>query len=386
LQRIWIALAALSLSLGGGASGPAAYGGMVSADLTSEYAEAGLGKDGTSTLAAYSKQGRTTNGTFYTNLVSKGEDMSKTAPKPTETDIPIKVEQKDGSIEKYGPSVQLAKQKKSLIVEGLDAEEVVSVTGAYKGVGGQFIYPTKGVDTRYVGALALQDTSKGIPPKGSAAGSATDPFTVPGGSIYPYGDTIDASLQLSDSSSFGGVEFYAVDSSVFPSDDLDQFLEDGSPFAETLWSLSLTANGVLTDKSEVQVDFTLNPKALNEIGLPTSFLYTLPGYSPGLSQAEIADLVDTAIDDAISQSLTLQDGAVSLSEFPLFPAGTLFAPADDGVIYADGVNTVLSDVPEPGTLWLIGSGLIAWAWSRRVTGARAHRSVPLKPLRPRACI
>jgi hypothetical protein len=342
----------------------AVAGESVTADLSTQFAEGNLQKAGTSSLSAYSKQGKTTNSQFSTTLITSGVDQSATAPKPTETDLFIKVEQKDGTVEKYTPIVRLTKQDKSLLVQSGDAEEVVSVTGAYKGVGGQFIYPTLGVPTRYIGALALQNTMNGNPPKGSAAGGAYDPFSVPGGSSFVYGAMIDTSLQLNDATSFGGVELYALDSSVFTSDDVDNFEDDGSPFEDTLWALSLTADGPLVSTSSVQVDFELNPDALNEIQLPSSYLFGLPLYSPGLTNAEIASLVDGAIDGGISQALTLDSDTVSLTDFSLFPAGTQFQAAGSGVVYADGVNAVLSDVPEPATSWLIAPALIGLAGIR----------------------
>ena len=186
---------------------------------------------------------------------------------------------------------------------------------------------------------------------------------MPAGSSYAYAPTIDASLQLTNSSASGGAEFFAVDSSVFTTDDVNNFPDGGSPLEDTLWNLSLSADGPLGSTSDVDVDFELNPLALNEILLPSSYLSSLPGYSASLTAAQIATLVEGAIDDAIGQALTFDSGSgtVSLSAFALFPAGTLFQAADGGVVYAEAVDAGLTDVPEPATLWLVGAGLFALA-------------------------
>ena len=190
---------------------------------------------------------------------------------------------------------------------------------------------------------------------------AFDPFMVPAGSSYAYAPTIDATLQLGDSSASGGVEYYALDSSVFTTDDVNNFLDDGSPLEDTLWNLSLNADEPLGGTSGVNVDFELNPLALNEILLPSSYLSSLPGYSAGLTSEEIAMLVEEAIDSAIGQALTFDDGTCVLQDFALFPSDTLFHAADGGVVYAEGVDAGLSDIPEPATLWLVGAGLFALA-------------------------
>jgi hypothetical protein len=200
---------------------------------------------------------------------------------------------------------------------------------------------------------------------GSAAGEAVDPFTVPGGSSYAYDPTIDATLQLPDSSIFAGVEFYALDSFVFTSDDVGNFNEDGSPFADTLWFLSLAANGILSSTAGVEIDFELNPIAPeSELLLPSSYLSTLPGYSAGLPATAIGPSIDNEIESRILQMLTFNDHSVTLQNFALFPADTLFRPVGGDVVFADGVAAVGSTVPSPASLWLFGAGLIGLAGMR----------------------
>lgn len=344
-----------------------ALGGMVTAEVGFSPDPVKLGIDGTTSLSAYSQQGNKTNGTFHTTLITGGVDKSATAPKPTESDLLIKVERKGGTVQKYSPIVKLNKQAKSLVTEKGDAEEVVSQTGAHTGAGAQLV--REGDGARLIGAVAFADESNGKPPNGKAAAGAYDPFTLSGGASYVYGATINATLQLSDFSAFGGVEIYALDSSVF-SDDLNNFVEDGSPFENTLWALSLTADGPLAGTSGVQIDFKLNPLALSEIQLPSSYLFGLPGYSSGLTNAEIAGLINDAVVNAISQALTFDGSTASLANFGLFPSGTLFRAAGD-VVYAEGVSVGLTDVPQPGTLWLIGAGLLGLAGVTLKRGGRS---------------
>jgi hypothetical protein len=60
-------------------------------------------------------------------------------------------------------------------------------------------------------------------------------------------------------------------------------------------------------------------------------------------------------------ALVFADGAVSLQNFALFPASTLFQPVGGDVVYAEGVNAGLSLVPEPATLWLLGAMFVCLA-------------------------
>jgi hypothetical protein len=78
----------------------------------------------------------------------------------------------------------------------------------------------------------------------------------------------------------------------------------------------------------------------------------------------IASLVANQIDGMIEGDLESNDGAVTLTDVPLFPAGTLFQPVSGGVQFADGVASVETSVPEPATRWLLGAGLIGLAGVR----------------------
>jgi hypothetical protein len=338
-------------------SGVAQGGSMVTADLGNSPLVATLGAMGTTTLRAHSNQGQMTNATVTTTEMSNGKVVANPP-------MGVKLAQTQNIVvnkKSYSPPYELKDQSKALIIIPGDSEVLTSVSGRYTAFAQQADLATapKG---RYI-AVGAYNPGVGLPPPppGSGAGYALDPFTVPAGPPYAYAPTIDASLQFGDSSASGGAEFFAVDSSVFTSDDVNNFPDDGSPLEDTLWNLSLSADGPLASTSDVDVDFELNPLALNEIMLPSSYLSSLPRYSDSLTAAEIATLVDGAIDNAIGQALTFDDGTVSLQDFALFPADTLFQAADGGVVYAEGVDAGLTDVPEPATLWLVGAGLFALA-------------------------
>ena len=57
----------------------------------------------------------------------------------------------------------------------------------------------------------------------------------------------------------------------------------------------------------------------------------------------------------------LSGDGVDLNDVRLFPTGTTFLAIERGVNYAEGVDAVASAVPEPGTLSLLGAGLVGLA-------------------------
>ncbi len=57
----------------------------------------------------------------------------------------------------------------------------------------------------------------------------------------------------------------------------------------------------------------------------------------------------------------LSGDGVDLNDVRLFPTGTTFSAIERGVNYAEGVDAVASAVPEPGTLSLLGAGLVGLA-------------------------
>jgi hypothetical protein len=121
----------------------------------------------------------------------------------------------------------------------------------------------------------------------------------------------------------------------------------------------------------------LNPLALDEIIFPDSYLFSLPGYSMGLSDEEIAALIDEAVDKAISDALTLVGDTVVLQNFLLFPDGTLYAPTTS-VEYAEGVDAGLTTVPEPASILLLAGALFILAFR---SGGKIRFSPPILNVR-----
>jgi hypothetical protein len=134
-----------------------------------------------------------------------------------------------------------------------------------------------------------------------------------------------------------------------------------------LWHLDLLADGPVSSPSQLVIEFDLNPLALSEISFPTSFLTTLPGYSGSLSPLELAALIDDAIKAQILAAFSVDaTGMASLADYSLFPDGTMYSPAAAEVVYGDGVNAGIQNVPEPPMTSLLFIGLIAIvALSRR---------------------
>jgi hypothetical protein len=363
VMRVIGAASALAILIAG-TGAPAVGGPMLkaSADDKNGFADAALGANGKTDLRVHSRQLDQTNKDYKTEERSNGVMVMNP---PAGVVLPnihnIPVIKKDGTKETYKPVVELSGQDKSLIKIKGDYEFLASITGDYTGYANQESDFLAGKGRAVVASAFVDPLLKDRPKPGAAAAAAYDPFTVPGGSTYSYAPVIDATLQLDDSSASGGVEIYAVDSTVFTSDDVSNFLTDGSPFDQTLWNLSLAADGPLGSTSGVAIDFELNPLALKELMLPSSYLMSLPGYRAGLGDAETAELIDAAIDGAIGLALVFADGAMSLQNFALFPASTLFQPVGGDVVYAEGVNAGLSVVPEPATLWLLGAMFVCLA-------------------------
>jgi len=254
-------------------------GAMVTADVFTSAPFAALGAKGTTELRAYSQDFGQINQIFFGDLTSGGMAVN---PAPNGAVLPniqnISVKGKSG-FRRYAPVVELAGQPKANIKQAGDIQSLISVAGVYQGSGNQFETPAG----RSLAALGFTTFSQvGPPPPGAAAGAAFDPVDVPGGSILPYAPTVDAKMKLGDANTSGGLDVYAVDSTVFTSGDVGDFLNDGSPFADTLWHLNLAGDGPVGGTSDVSVDFELNPLALQEIVLPSSYLLSLPGYSTSL--------------------------------------------------------------------------------------------------------
>jgi hypothetical protein len=248
--------------------------------------------------------------------------------------------------------------KQSLTARG-DNVTVTSTSGNYSGQAAAFI-SSGGVR----GISADATTSAAPPPAGNAAARAYDPFEIPSGSSYVYDPTITATVELDSPDASGGIAAFAVDSSVFTTDSVDNFTADGTPLNDTLWYLSVGGDTPTTSTSDVLVDFELNPLALNEIMFPSSFLASIGPYSDTDSEAL---LIDQALDQSIASQLALNGDAVDLNGVDPFPTGTMFQAISGGVEYADDVDAVVSAAPEPASLVLLSGSLVILAGSRRVS-------------------
>jgi hypothetical protein len=343
------------------------------ASTSDPIATANVGTGATTSLYAYSYR-LTPNGlqfgpnaTVTVSLTSNGTPAT-TAPNVANSEfkIPVPVPGQPGTFAYYGNTVALKDQAKSLMVKPDDQELLQSASSLHRGYARQFVTDT--------GTLQIQAYAIGLgSPNGKAAGAAYDPFIVPGGATYTYAPAVDASVECDDTSSFASAMAYAVDSTTFTSDDLDNFPEDGAPMNQTLWFVGVSADGPIASVSDLGIDFELNPLALNEISFPTTYLSMLPGYSPTLSAAQLAVLIDAQIDGTLEQPgvITISDGTASISDYSLFPDGTTFTPFNgQDVEYGDGANAAEEEVPEPGAVGLLvlALPLIASRPSRKANG------------------
>jgi hypothetical protein len=281
--------------------------------------------------------------------------------------IPVPKNGTDGIFKYTGnPTVAVENQPKALLVVSGDNESLTSQSGDFKG----YAYDTLGAASvgGIFGAIAISSGGSG-----KAAGAAYDPTSVPGGSSYSYQPLMDASIQTDGIGSTASAMVYAVDSYVFTSDNVANFLDDGAPFANSLWELGVSASGAVSSVSDLDVEFDLNPMALDELGFPTSYLYSLPGYSPSMTEAEVALLIDQQMDAALASPgvWTIAGGEADLTGFSPFPAGTMYTPEGSEVDYAAGADAyVEDDVPEPGSAAGMLVGLIALGCKPRCEQSR----------------
>jgi hypothetical protein len=270
--------------------------------------------------------------------------------------VPHTVDKKTMNFE-WGPSLfSLTKQPKpgpSVTVgtkEFFSFLRVNSTSGLFTGTA-QVTGPgndTKGI--LHAAGLGF-DPSKGGPGAGkndvgAAAGEALDPFGVEQGLAVDLDPEISATLQL-DANAVGAVGFFETDSSIFTEDDLGNFVDDGSPMGDTLWQLSLSAENALSGASGVDVQFLLNPMALDEIVFPSDYLSELPGYSASLDNDDLAALIDANIDSAIGSALCFSGGVASLTNYDLFPDDTTYTAVDSDEQFASGVEAGVEAAPLP---------------------------------------
>jgi hypothetical protein len=246
-----------------------------------------------------------------------------------------------------------------------DQVTITSVTGQYMGqasadnIGG----------TRVLSASA--DAGALPPPQGNAAARALDPYSISSGAgPLAYAPKLNGALNANAPGVAAGALWWATDSSVFTSDSVYKFTDDGEPLDKTLWYLAIDDAGAINSLADVNVDFVLNPLALDEITFDPGFLSTIGSFSNPTTEAA---LIDAAIDQRVENALSLNGGALSLStDFDPFPSGTTFTPVAGGVTYGDGVEAAVA-APEPSSVLLLLPGAALAARIRR-RGANAARS------------
>lgn len=254
----------------------------------------------------------------------------------------------DGSF--LGPVAQntsgtgLAFSKSKLSVMG-DTDSITSQTAGWIGMGSvtNTSVPGKGKYTVSASALAGEFM-------GHSAGLAGDPIDIPSGS-YNYDPDINVTVDI-DPGEAGDARVYAVDGSTFSTDDVENFQADGEPLQNALWSLVMGGTSPSSSSSSVDVDFELNPAALNEITFPSSYLADLGSYS---NQTQEAQLIDQSMDTEIMSDETFAGDVDTLTDVDPFPSGTMFSPATNNEEYNDGVDAAI-EAPEPGALSLVAAG------------------------------
>jgi hypothetical protein len=152
--------------------------------------------------------------------------------------------------------------------------------------------------------------------KGAAAAQAEDPYQLAAGVYKDYSYTVDKlTLQVDPSkpTEFVGGSYFATD----------------SRFSQPLWSLGVSAQGVLNSQSDLQVTFKSN---------------------------SILGLDDTLIEDEVRAAFTVSSGTATLSSFELFD--TTYKVSQT-IQYSEGTNAGVGPVPEPPGVILLSSGCLA---------------------------
>ena len=122
-----------------------------------------------------------------------------------------------------------------------------------------------------------------------------------------------------------------------------------------MWRLTMNANGPISNVSQLNVTFDFNPNALNEITFG-SYLLTLPGYHLGISNTELAQLIDSEVESRVKQNFTVNpSGDAVLPDMQLFPDDTLYTAFNSSVDYSEGnaANLEETSVPEPAAVTLL---------------------------------
>lgn len=347
-----------------GVSATACFGGSVKATQDNPDASV-FSTGGFMNVAAYSdEQGFGQNVDVSSNVVFGG--VMQTAPGQYRTGVGLTSQKifvpngnqrlangrmiPDGAF--FGPVAQntsgtgLAFSKSRLSAVG-DTDSITSQTAGWIGMGSVTNTSVAGRGKYTVTASALAGEFPG-----HSAGLAGDPIDIPTGS-YSYDPDINVTVDI-DPGESGDARVYAVDGSTFTSDDVENFQADGEPLQNALWSLVMGGTSPSSSSANVDVDFELNPAALNELAFPPSYLAGLGSFS---SQTQEAELIDQSMDNEIVSDETFAGDMDSLTDVDPFPSGTMFSPMTNDEEYNDGVDAAIQ-VPEPGTLSLLAVGAV----------------------------
>ena len=197
---------------------------------------------------------------------------------------------------------------------------------------------------------ALTAIASGGTAPGASAARATDPVDIPTGS-YAYNPDINMSLTI-DPGESGDAKAYAVDASTFTTADVETYNPDDDPITNALWSLEMGGSQQSSNAANVEVDFELNPLALNELTFTSTYLASIG--NPSTPAAEIA-AIETNFDSTITADEAFAGNTDTLTDVNPFPAGTTFSPAANNEEYYFGVDAEI-EVPEPTGLCLLALG------------------------------
>ncbi len=148
------------------------------------------------------------------------------------------------------------------------------------------------------------------PVTGAAAGQALDPYPLSPGD-YDYSYTVNSLTLTLDAPDEVGASYFATD----------------SRFSDPLWSLGISAQGVLNSNADLVIDFQSNP---------------------------ILGLDDSLIDSEVRAAFSVSSGTAVLHDFELFDTTYL---VDQPITFAEGVNAGILPIREPSALDLLASAL-----------------------------
>jgi hypothetical protein len=258
---------------------------------------------------------------------------------------------------------------KSVLANPDDEVEVYSLTGDYEGVATVANRTNPLVNDYFpkYSVTAIATYSGALPPTpGDAGALAGDPVSIPAGT-YNYDPNLSTSVDIDADGEEGAARVYAVDGATFTSDSVNNFVADGEPQDQTLWSLVMGANTPTPSVANVMIDFELNPAALSEITLPSSYVASLGSFANPTAEAL---LVDQQVDLQIAAEMTFTGDEGDLTDFDPFPSGTTYMPLSDGEHYADGADAAI-EAPEPASvcLFLVTACAAAMRRNRKTTAA-----------------